>query len=89
MTAGRASLDELNAASAGDFVKALAGIYEHSPWVAAAVAGERPFANLVALDAAMAAAVRTSPPGQRLALIGAHPDLAGKAARNGALTASS
>jgi 2-oxo-4-hydroxy-4-carboxy-5-ureidoimidazoline decarboxylase len=89
MSAGRVSLDDLNAASAGDFISAFAGIYEHSPWVAAAVAGKRPFASLAALDAAMAAAVRTSPPGQRLALVGVHPDLAGKAARAGELTAAS
>ena len=57
MTATRVSLDELNAMCADDFITVLSGIYEHSPWVAAAVAGKRPFVSLVALDAAMAAAV--------------------------------
>jgi 2-oxo-4-hydroxy-4-carboxy-5-ureidoimidazoline decarboxylase len=33
MTPTRALLEQLNAASADDFVAALAGIYEHSPWV--------------------------------------------------------
>jgi 2-oxo-4-hydroxy-4-carboxy-5-ureidoimidazoline decarboxylase len=89
MTAARVPLEQLNAASADDFVAALAGIYEHSPWVAAAVAGQRPFVSLAALDAAMAAAVRTASPEQQLALVALHPDLAGKAARAGAMTAES
>jgi 2-oxo-4-hydroxy-4-carboxy-5-ureidoimidazoline decarboxylase len=83
------TLEQLNAASAGDFIAALADIYEHSPWVAAAVAGQRPFSSLNALAAAMAAAVVVAPPGQQLALIAQHPDLAGKAARAGAMTAES
>jgi 2-oxo-4-hydroxy-4-carboxy-5-ureidoimidazoline decarboxylase len=89
MTTTRVPLEQLNAASADDFAAALAGIYEHSPWVAATVARQRPFASLAALNAAMAAAVRTAPPAQRLALIALHPDLAGKAARAGEMTAES
>jgi 2-oxo-4-hydroxy-4-carboxy-5-ureidoimidazoline decarboxylase len=82
-------LEELNAANTDDFIAALAGIYENSPWVAAAIAGQRPFANLASLNAAMAVAVRTAPTVQRLALIKFHPDLAGKAARAGDMTAES
>jgi 2-oxo-4-hydroxy-4-carboxy-5-ureidoimidazoline decarboxylase len=89
MAASRIPLEQLNTASADDFVSALAGIYEHSPWVAAAVAGQRPFASLAALNEAMAAAVRAAPSPQRLALIEGHPDLAGKAARAGEMTAES
>lgn len=89
MTAARVSLEHLNAASADDFVAALAGIYEHSPWVAQAVAGQRPFASLKSLHAAMAEAVRGAPPTQRLTLIALHPDLAGKAAQAGEITAES
>jgi 2-oxo-4-hydroxy-4-carboxy-5-ureidoimidazoline decarboxylase len=68
-------LERLNAASADDFVAALAGIYEYAPWVAAAVAGQRPFGSLASLNAAMAAAVRAAPPDRKLALIEGHPDL--------------
>ena len=82
-------LEQLNAAPADDFAAALAGIYEHSPWVAATVAGQRPFGSLASLHAAMTAAVRAAPPARRLALIESHPDLAGKAARAGAITAES
>jgi 2-oxo-4-hydroxy-4-carboxy-5-ureidoimidazoline decarboxylase len=83
------SVAQLNAASAEDFAAALARIYEHSPWVAAAVAGHRPFAGLVSLHDAMAGAVRAASEAQRLALIAAHPELAGKAARAGDMTAES
>src|SRR6266481_2870574 len=82
-------LEQLNVAHPDDFVAALADIYEHSPWVAGAVAGQRPFAVLASLNDAMAAAVRAAPPAQRLALIELHPDLAGKAARTGHITAES
>jgi 2-oxo-4-hydroxy-4-carboxy-5-ureidoimidazoline decarboxylase len=89
LTTAGVQLEHLNAASADDFVAALANIYEHSPWVAAAVAGQRPFASLASLNAAMISAVRAVPLAQRLALIKLHPDLAGKAARAGAMTAES
>jgi 2-oxo-4-hydroxy-4-carboxy-5-ureidoimidazoline decarboxylase len=89
MTVFRISLEQLNAAPVDDFIAALAGIYEHSPWVAAAVAAQRPFAGLAALAAAMATAIVVAPPEQQLALIAGHPDLAGKAARAGEMTAES
>jgi 2-oxo-4-hydroxy-4-carboxy-5-ureidoimidazoline decarboxylase len=85
----RVRLEQLNAAPAGDFVAVLAGAYEHAPWVAAAVAGQRPFGSLASLNAAMIAAVRAAPLDRKLALIEGHPDLAGKAARAGDLTAES
>ncbi len=83
------SLDTLNAASEVDFTAALADIYEHSPWVAKAAGKRRPFAVLSDLHDAMVAAVRAAPADARLALVKAHPDLAGKAARAGNLSADS
>src|SRR5258707_10906022 len=80
ITAPRVRLEQLNVAHADDFVAALAGIYEHSPWVAGAVAGQRPFASLASLNDAMAAAVPAPPPLQRLPLIALPSDLAGKSA---------
>lgn len=82
-------LSTLNALSETDFTAALADIYEHSPWVAQAASARRPFATLAALHEAMTAAVRAAPEEQQRALVKAHPDLAGKAARAGALTADS
>lgn len=58
-----------------DFVEALGGIFEHSPWVARAVAGERPFADVDALHGAMVEAVRGAGDAAHLELIRAHPDL--------------
>jgi 2-oxo-4-hydroxy-4-carboxy-5-ureidoimidazoline decarboxylase len=83
------SLERLNAVNKADFVAALGDIYEHSPWVAEAIADRRPFATLTALHDAMTAVVRAAPPERRLALIRAHPELAGKAARAGTLTPDS
>ena len=81
------TLDELNRASATDFVGALGGIFEHSPWVPEAVAKLRPFASTEDLHAAMVNAVNASGQVAQLGLIRAHPNLAGKAARQGNLTA--
>jgi 2-oxo-4-hydroxy-4-carboxy-5-ureidoimidazoline decarboxylase len=89
ITAIEVSLEQLNAAAADEFVATLAGIYERSPWVAAAAAGQRPFATLASLNDAMAAAVRAAPPEHRQALIEHHPDLAGKAVRSGNVTTES
>lgn len=83
------SLETLNALSEANFTAALGDIYEHSPWVAQAASARRPFATLAALHEAMTAAVQAAPNEQQQALVKAHPDLAGKAARAGALTADS
>jgi len=83
------TLDQLNAAEASEFATLLGGIYEHSPWVAQAAAAQRPFSTLAALHEAMMQAMRDADEGTKLRLIKAHPDLAGKAARAGALTADS
>ena len=72
-----------------DFVQLLGGIFEHSPWVAQAVVGQRPFDSVASLHAAMAKAVRDADEEARLTLIRAHPELAGKAAVRGELTAES
>lgn len=83
------SLQGLNAADKVGFVTALGDVYEHAPWVAEAVHGQRPFATLAALHEAMTAAVRAAPADQRLSLIKGHPDLAGKAVRAGTMTTDS
>jgi 2-oxo-4-hydroxy-4-carboxy-5-ureidoimidazoline decarboxylase len=83
------TLENLNAINALEFAAALGDIYEHAPWVAEAVAAERPFPTLAALHQAMQEAVRAAGAERQSALIAAHPDLAGKAARAGNLTAES
>ncbi len=84
-----AALDQLNAAPTDAFVDELGGIYEHSPWVAEAVVSLRPFDSPAALGRAMREAVDAAPPERRMELIRAHPDLAGKLARAGALSGDS
>ena len=81
------ALAELNAMPAAAFEAALSGIFEHSAWVAARVAGQRPFADVAALHAAMVAAVDGVGEQAQLALLRAHPVLAKRAALTEASTA--
>ncbi|HEY1131841.1 MAG TPA: 2-oxo-4-hydroxy-4-carboxy-5-ureidoimidazoline decarboxylase [Roseateles sp.] len=83
------TLDQLNAASAASFVALLDGTYEHSPWIAERAAASRPFKTLAALKVALARVVREASVDEQLGLIRAHPELAGKAAVAGELTAES
>ena len=76
----------LNEASREEFTDALGPVFEHSPWIAGEAWGARPFASVEAVFEAMTAAIAAAGPDMKLALIRAHPDLAGKAARAGALT---
>jgi 2-oxo-4-hydroxy-4-carboxy-5-ureidoimidazoline decarboxylase len=71
------------------FVAAFGDVAEHSPWVAEAAATRRPFATREAMIAAFHAAVRNAPPDRQRELLRAHPDLAGRAAIAGNLTADS
>jgi N-carbamoyl-L-amino-acid hydrolase len=83
------TLAELNAADEPTFVALLDGIYEHSPWIAQAAWAQRPFASAPHLKHALASVVRLADPDRQKALIRAHPELAGKAAVTGQLTAES
>ena len=83
------TIGELNAADPDAFVAAVGFAFEHSPWIARAAWESRPFAGIDALHAAMCNVVRNAPEERRVALIGAHPDLAGRVAREGRLTAAS
>ncbi|RZZ90440.1 2-oxo-4-hydroxy-4-carboxy-5-ureidoimidazoline decarboxylase [Pseudoxanthomonas winnipegensis] len=83
------ALAELNALPRDAFTGALAGIFEHSPWVPAGAAATRPYPSREALHAAMCQVVREAGVEAQLGLIRAHPELAGKAAIAGELTAHS
>ena len=83
------TLDQLNTLNAADFTATLGGIFEHSPWIAEAAAEVRPFADVAALHTAMTTVMRSAPHDRQLALIRAHPELAGKEAAAGTLTADS
>lgn len=80
------TLDEINRMDRGGIVDALGDVFEHAPWVAEVAYDARPFADLSALYEAMTAAVRDADTERQTAFIRKHPDLAGKAAREGAIT---
>lgn len=83
------TLEQLNAMPRDAFEATLSGIFEHSPWVAEQAADARPFASIDALYSAMRDIVAKAGDARQLALINAHPELAGKAAVRGELTAES
>ena len=83
------TLDALNAMDQRSFVAALGDTVEHAPWAAEAAAARRPFADMAALLRAMTEAVNSSGDDRKMTLIKGHPDLAGKAARAGTMTADS
>ncbi|NML43635.1 2-oxo-4-hydroxy-4-carboxy-5-ureidoimidazoline decarboxylase [Ramlibacter sp. G-1-2-2] len=83
------TLNQLNAASEAEAAQMLDGLYEHSPWIAQAALAQRPFKSLGHLKQVMATIVREAGLDRQLALIRAHPELAGKAMVSKTLTAES
>ena len=83
------TLEQLNASDRAAFTAALGHLFEHSPWVAEETWPERPFRDAAHLHAALCARMRAAPRERQLALIRAHPDLAGRLARQRQLTAES
>lgn len=73
-----------------EFIDRFGGIYEHSAWVAKDVAAEAVATDdLSEIASLMAECVDNAAAERQLALIRAHPDLAGKAQVAGELTAES
>jgi N-carbamoyl-L-amino-acid hydrolase len=83
------TLDRLNIASVPDASMWLDGVYEHSPWIAEQALAQRPFRSLAHLKRALVEVVRNAGRDAQMKLILAHPELAGKLAENGRLTAES
>jgi OHCU decarboxylase len=71
------------------FVARFGGVFEHSPWVAERAWERRPFSSVAALHAAMMDALGKASAAERLALVRAHPELAGREAVGGSLTVDS
>jgi 2-oxo-4-hydroxy-4-carboxy-5-ureidoimidazoline decarboxylase len=80
---------KLNALSRDEFVRLVGPVCEHSPWIAEETWEKRPFSGLDKLGHRLCETVITASEEKQLALIRAHPDLVGKAALAGALTAAS
>ena len=83
------TLERINAMTPQAFLGALGGVFEHSPWIAEGAFAARPFANVAELHEAMINTVKRASRERQLALLNAHPELAGKEAQAGALTSSS
>ena len=77
---------DFDALSRDAFVERFAAVFEHSPWIAERSYARRPFTDADALFDAMTAVIRDASHDERLALLRAHPQLAGKVARAGTLT---
>jgi len=85
----RPTIVTLSAAPKKEFVATLGGIFEHTPWIAERAYERRPFASVDVLHAAMLGVLAAAPREAKLALICAHPELAGKEAAAGTMTADS
>ncbi|MDA8447010.1 2-oxo-4-hydroxy-4-carboxy-5-ureidoimidazoline decarboxylase [Paracidovorax valerianellae] len=83
------TLEQLNAADAPEAARLLDGLYEHSPWIAEQALAARPFRSLAQFKHAMVRVLAQAPRDAQLALVRAHPELAGKAMVANALTAES
>lgn len=83
------TLAQLNALDEARFVALLGGVFEHSPWVARQAWRHRPFASVDALFGSLRDAVGDAGAERQLALMRAHPELAGREASRGELTPDS
>ena len=88
-TALMMTLGQLNSLSREEFVRVVGPVFEHSPWIAELTWTERPFASVDELHAALGRTVAQSGETKQTQLIQAHPDLVGRAALAGTLTAES
>ena len=89
MVSAPISTDELQRLERDRFVQLFGGVFEQAPWVAEQAFEAGPFHSAEELHAAMVDAMRRAPRARQLALVRGHPDLAGRAAIRGDLTAAS
>ena len=83
------NLPQVNVLTLEQFVARFGGVFEHSPWVAERAWRSRPFDSLDRLHESMMLVVGESGREEQLALLRAHPELAGREAAKGALTPDS
>ena len=83
------TISEVNALDIEGAVALLGAVFELSPWIVRETWARAPFASVGALHAALCATIEAAGPERQLALIRAHPDLVGRAARAGTLTKES
>jgi OHCU decarboxylase len=89
MNTRRWTMAELDAMDRDEFTRVVGPVFEHSPWIAEETWGQRPFSSLEELHLALCDTVAAASEAKQVALIQAHPDLVGRAALAGTLTAAS
>ncbi len=85
----RTSLAAVNAMDAAAFNTVFGRVFEHSPWIAERVLPRRPFHSRGAMHRAMCDVVEQASLEEKIALLRAHPELAGQEAQSGTLTPES
>jgi 2-oxo-4-hydroxy-4-carboxy-5-ureidoimidazoline decarboxylase len=83
------TINALNHATRVAFTASLGHLFEHSPWVAEETWPRRPFRDAAHLHAELCRTMQSAPIARQLELIRAHPDLAGRLARQNQLTKES
>jgi 2-oxo-4-hydroxy-4-carboxy-5-ureidoimidazoline decarboxylase len=85
----RTGLELVNTTDRDKFIALLGAVFENTPWIAEDVLACRPFRSIEELHRAMMQCVHDAPLSRQLALIRAHPELAGREAAEGILTSDS
>jgi N-carbamoyl-L-amino-acid hydrolase len=89
MSHSHITLNQINTLPRAEAAALLTGLYEHSDWIAEQALVARPFASAAALKHAMVQVLNKAGRAPQLALVRAHPELAGKAMVSKSLTAES
>jgi N-carbamoyl-L-amino-acid hydrolase len=89
MSHSHITLNQINTLPRAEAAALLTGLYEHSDWIAEQALDARPFASAAALKHAMVKVLEKAGRAPQLALVRAHPELAGKAMVSKSLTAES
>ncbi|WP_408597526.1 2-oxo-4-hydroxy-4-carboxy-5-ureidoimidazoline decarboxylase [Limnohabitans sp.] len=89
MSTTHITLNQINTLPRAEAAALLTGLYEHSDWIAEQALDARPFASAAALKHAMVEVLNRAGREPQVALVRAHPELAGKAMVTQSLTAES
>ncbi len=89
MSHAHITLHQINTLPRAEAAALLTGLYEHSDWIAEQALDARPFTSAAALKHAMVKVLEKAGREPQLALVRAHPELAGKAMVSKSLTAES
>ena len=89
MSSSHITLNQINTLPRAEAAALLTGLYEHSDWIAEQALDARPFASAAALKHAMVEVLHRAGRESQVALVRAHPELAGKAMVSQSLTAES